>query len=69
MKKHYEFIEGEKFYDLVLNGLIVVRSFSKRKYSKQEAEDKAGDEVNKAIIKYGFDKVEYNGWFANAVNQ
>lgn len=63
MKRRYEFIEGEKFYDLVLNG-TVIRSFSKRKYSKQEAEDKAGDVVSKAVKIHGLKNVEYNGCYA-----
>lgn len=57
----YQFTESDKdnAYLLLLNGGICWR-YSKERYSKQEAEDKASDLVNRSIKKYG-NKVQYDG--------
>lgn len=47
-------------YTLYLNGNIH-SVYPKYRYSKQEAEDAASDEVQKYIERYGYDNVSYDG--------
>lgn len=61
--KYYELLEGIDNYFLMLNG-VTVKTYSKQRFSKQEAEDKASEEVSKAVKKFGYKNVEYNGCYA-----
>ena len=65
MKRIYEFIDTERFYDLLLNGRVV-KTYAKRKYSRQQAEDHASKEVQRAVRIFGNKNIEYNGSFINA---
>lgn len=55
----YQFEENAHSYYLVLNGKTLKR-YSKKIFSKQEAESKASEIVERAIKKFG-SKVEYDG--------
>lgn len=57
----YEFLEVDASYLLILNSNVCKR-FSKKMFSKQEAEEAASKEVGKAIKKYGAAKVRYDGF-------
>lgn len=56
----FEFTEEPGSYFLKLKGKVV-KVYSKSRFSKQEAEDRASKEVEKAIKKYGIGRVEYDG--------
>lgn len=58
--RDYEFVEREDWYELTLNGRME-KIYPKRSHSKQEAEQKAADVVNKAFEKYGCRIVRYYG--------
>ena len=65
MKINFQFTHDQTAWLLFRNGKVY-KGYPKNRFSKPEAEDKISDHVNKAIKKYGWENVEYNGCFVNA---
>ena len=68
MKLEYQFKESggnQPAYLLILNDRVI-KTYLKTRFSRQDAEDRASDEVARAIKKHGVKNVSYDGYLINA---